>query len=71
MDEQIVELLACPVCQGSTSLKTKQRDDIGILEGSVICNACNKEYEITEGVFDLRPGIRVREDAPVPGRGIS
>ncbi len=61
MDEQIMKMLACPLCQGSLSLSVTQRDEVGIREGELVCAVCGKNYTITEGVFDLRPGVRVHE----------
>lgn len=62
MDKLIEGVLACPLCRGSLRLDVKQRDEVGAREGSLLCVACDKTYPITEGVFDLRPGIRLREE---------
>jgi SAM-dependent methyltransferase/uncharacterized protein YbaR (Trm112 family) len=62
MDEQITRLLACPLCRNPLLLNCVERDTTGIREGNMVCTGCGREYEITEGVFDLRPGIRIREE---------
>jgi len=60
MDEQITSVLACPLCRGSISLNVVSRDKAGVREGAVNCMVCGTEFNIKDGVFDLRPGVTVR-----------
>jgi SAM-dependent methyltransferase/uncharacterized protein YbaR (Trm112 family) len=51
MKERLLQLLACPSCQGKLSLQeTAKRDGIEILEGTLRCAACGSNTPIIRGV---------------------
>lgn len=62
MNEDLMEILCCPVCKGTLELNTTQRDDATgeILEGTLHCSACPHDYPIEDGIPNLLPP----EDAP-------
>lgn len=51
MKEKLLDLLACPVCGGDLILVHEEpRDDDEIIEGSLSCSKCEREYQIERGV---------------------
>lgn len=51
----LMDILCCPVCKGELELKIDKKDGDDVLEGKLICNKCNVEYPIREGIPDLLP----------------
>ncbi|RLD42227.1 MAG: Trm112 family protein [Bacteroidetes bacterium] len=50
MKKEHIKLLICPYCHGELELTiTKEKND-EIIEGSLKCKNCGKEYEIKEGI---------------------
>ena len=51
MKEKLLDLLACPVCGGDLNLVHEgPREENEIIEGSLSCLKCDREYEIERGV---------------------
>lgn len=51
MKEKLLDLLACPVCGGDILLVHESvRDGVEIMEGSLSCRKCGREYSIIRGV---------------------
>jgi len=56
MKASMMDIICCPVCKGDLELRADRTDDAGdIIEGVLICKACNVEYPISEGIPDLLP----------------
>ena len=50
MNKEHVKLLCCPSCHSKLTLEIKKEGNGEIIEGSLTCDNCNKEYKIKEGV---------------------
>ena len=57
----LLDILACPVCRGSLTLKAEttasaDAPDAGeVLTGTLTCSACPEVYPINEGIPNLLP----------------
>ncbi|MFH1655545.1 MAG: Trm112 family protein [Candidatus Omnitrophota bacterium] len=40
IDKELIEILACPACQGDVDLKDKK----------IVCQKCGKKYPIRDGI---------------------
>ncbi|MBN2066123.1 MAG: Trm112 family protein [Candidatus Thermoplasmatota archaeon] len=55
MRKEFVDMLCCPTCKGDLDIViTKERKD-EILEGTLICKACQCNYSIEKGIPHLLP----------------
>lgn len=50
MDEQLVDLLVCPVCHGALVWRTQVRVGGRIEEGEARCHGCGATYPVHEGI---------------------
>lgn len=55
MKPRLLELLACPLCQGELALETDERDGEELMEGRFECRSCGQGYPLTRGVPRLVP----------------
>ena len=57
MKRELTAVLACPLCKDDLELKVGEEDaaTAEILSGSLTCVTCGREYQISEGIPDLRP----------------
>ena len=65
MRRDLMDILACPVCKGELTLEvtseTPEAEGGEVLEGTLVCAACNERYPITEGIPNLLPPDLRRE----------
>lgn len=50
MEQNMMEILCCPLCKGELRLEIKTKSNEKITEGSMICSNCKKEYFIHDGI---------------------
>lgn len=50
MEQNIMEILCCPLCKGELKLEIKTKSNEKITEGSMVCSNCKNEYSIHEGI---------------------
>lgn len=55
MKEDLMEILACPVCKGELNLKVKKKDGDEIIDGVIRCKKCSVEYPIEDGIPNMLP----------------
>lgn len=55
MKRSLLPILCCPVCKGDLELRVVEEKDDEIIEGALLCGACNVEYPIREGIPNLLP----------------
>ena len=55
MRQDLMEILACPVCKGSLTLSIAREDGDEVIEGSLHCAACNETYPIQDTIPNLLP----------------
>ena len=54
MKVEILKFLRCPSCRNnSLSLKEKIDDQIEVKSGRIVCNRCNVDYKIEDGIIDF------------------
>jgi uncharacterized protein YbaR (Trm112 family) len=63
MDEDLMEILCCPLDKHELELEVDERDDGEILAGQLVCTECGEVYPIEDGIPNLLPPD-MREDAP-------
>jgi uncharacterized protein YbaR (Trm112 family) len=55
MQRELLEVLACPVCQGDLEISVTEESGTEVISGSLYCRACGTHYPITEAIPDLLP----------------
>ena len=50
MKEDLMKLLACPVCKRELELELTEEKAGEIWTGSLTCTACHERYPISEGI---------------------
>ncbi len=55
MKRSLLDILACPVCKGDLELVVEEENEEEILTGKLICNKCNIEYLIEDGIPNMLP----------------
>ena len=50
MDESLIDLLACPACQGGLRWRIRTREGEQILTADAVCAACGTSFPIREGI---------------------
>jgi uncharacterized protein YbaR (Trm112 family) len=63
MKEKLLELLACPRCGGDISLvHTGESAGKEILEGTLSCVKCEREYKIVRGIPRFAPSGEIEDE---------
>ena len=60
MRQDLMEILACPLCKGPLTLTIDAADEAEVLAGSLHCAACNERYPIADGIPNLLPPAQRR-----------
>ncbi len=55
MRQNLMDILACPLCKGALTLDATREDAGEVIEGTLRCAACDETYPITEGIPNLLP----------------
>lgn len=55
MKPRLLDLLACPLCEGRLSLTETQRDGEEVVSGELRCGGCGRTYPVRDGVPRLLP----------------
>ena len=58
MREELVEILACPVCKTELTLTISKKDGEDVLEGALACAKCERSYPVEDGIPNLLPPER-------------
>jgi len=63
MDEDLIEILCCPVDEHELELEADEHEGEEIITGRLVCTECGEAYPIEDGIPNLLPPD-MREDAP-------
>ncbi len=55
MKEELVDILACPLCRGALSLRVDKREGDEIVEGSLHCADCGETFPIEDTIPNMLP----------------
>jgi uncharacterized protein YbaR (Trm112 family) len=55
MKKTLLNIICCPTCKGSLTLKIDEEKDDEIQKGTLHCQSCNVTYNITDGIPNLLP----------------
>ena len=55
MKQELMDILACPVCKGPLELNTVEEKDSEVITGSLFCSKCNHNYQIVDSIPNLLP----------------
>ncbi|AOW80460.1 hypothetical protein HTSR_1283 [Halodesulfurarchaeum formicicum] len=55
MNEELMDIVCCPVDKAELELSVESRDDGEIVAGSLTCTECGTVYPIEDGIPNLLP----------------
>ena len=55
MDEDLMEILCCPLDKGELELDVDRREGEEIVSGTLTCTECGTVYPIEDGIPNLLP----------------
>ena len=55
MKRDLVDILACPVCQSDLELNVAEENEIEIVSGSLRCLKCSMAYPVVDTIPNLLP----------------
>ena len=55
MNEELMDIICCPVDKADLELEVETRDDGEIIEGTLTCTECGEVYPIEDGIPNLLP----------------
>ncbi len=55
MKQDLMDILACPMCKGTLALTVTKEEGDEIVEGSLRCEACDETYPIEDSIPNLLP----------------
>ena len=55
MKEELMDILACPLCRGTLSLTSDKREGDEIVEGSLRCAECGERFPIEDTIPNMLP----------------
>ena len=68
MKQELVDILACPVCHGKLALTADEENGKEIVSGSLYCPQCAVHYPIVDTVPELLPRSgSANQDYKLPG----
>ena len=71
MRQDLMDILACPLCKGSLVLTIAAVEADEVLTGELRCEACNERYPIADGIPNLLPPAVREAMAATDGGGFS
>lgn len=69
MRQELMEILACPMCKGELTLAAVTVEADEVITGTLHCGACNEDYPIDAGIPNLLPPAmrRAMAEQATPG----
>ncbi|MFB6308093.1 MAG: methytransferase partner Trm112 [Haloarculaceae archaeon] len=63
MQEDLMDIICCPLDKHDLELTVDEREGDEIVEGTLTCTECGEQFPIEDGIPNLLPPD-MREDAP-------
>jgi len=63
MNDDLVDIICCPLDKHDLELDVEERDGDEILAGTLTCTECGETYDIEDGIPNLLPPD-MREETP-------
>ena len=60
MKQELMTILACPVCKGELELSVEEKNGKEIVSGSLYCPRCQQHYPIVDTIPNLLPPAQRR-----------
>lgn len=54
MKQELMDILACPICKGDLELNVTEEAD-EIIAGTLYCRKCDERYPIEDGIPNMLP----------------
>ncbi len=55
MQQQLMDILVCPMCKGELELKVEKEQDGEIITGTITCTSCRERYPIEDAIPNMLP----------------
>ena len=55
MKQELMDILACPVCKGELEISVEEENEKEIISGSLYCPRCAQRYPIVDTIPNLLP----------------
>ena len=55
MQQQLREILVCPMWKGDLELKVEKEEGGEIVTGTIVCKECRERYPIEDGIPNMLP----------------
>jgi uncharacterized protein YbaR (Trm112 family) len=55
MQQQLMEILVCPMWKGDLELKVEKEEGGEIVTGTLTCTSCRERYPIEDGIPNMLP----------------
>lgn len=55
MQQQLMQILVCPMCKADLELKIEKEADGEIITGTLTCTGCRERYPIEDGIPNMLP----------------
>jgi SAM-dependent methyltransferase len=62
MKKNTLNIIRCPSCKGSLTLKPEQKQGDEVMQGILSCDSCGKSFNVIKGVPRMRLNSNERED---------
>ncbi len=55
MKRDLMKIICCPVCKSDLKLTVENENEVEVLTGGLLCQKCNHNYSIEDGIPNLLP----------------
>ena len=55
MQQQLMDILICPMCKGELELNVDKEEGGEIITGTITCTSCRERYPIEDGIPNMLP----------------
>ncbi len=55
MKKDLLDILACPMCNSPLTLTVEEENDVEVVRGTLRCESCQEDYPIEDSIPNLLP----------------